>query len=119
MCSIVLPPLDSWPRALAAAAACLAGALGAREELGHELRDVGKLRVGVQHVHGLFHFLSHLWVIGVDHFGQQHNDQQGQNHHHNHWVHKEVCPAPGLPLHEVGVRAVGPDLERIWLANYF
>lgn len=52
----VLPPLDSRPRALAAAA-CLAGALGAGEELGDELRDVGKLRVGAQHVHGLLYFL--------------------------------------------------------------
>lgn len=52
----VLPPLGSRPGALAAAA-CLARALGAREEFGHELRDVWKLRIGVQHVHGLLHFL--------------------------------------------------------------
>lgn len=55
MC-VVLPPLGSRPGALAAAT-CLAGALGAREELGHELGDVWKLGVGVQHVHGLLHFL--------------------------------------------------------------
>lgn len=54
----VLPPLDGWPAALAAAAACFAGALGPREELGHDLRDVWKFRVGVQHVHGLLHFLQ-------------------------------------------------------------
>lgn len=53
----VLPPLDGRPGALGAAA-CLAGALGAGEELGHELRDVWKLGVGVQHVHGLLHFLQ-------------------------------------------------------------
>lgn len=28
-------------------------------------------------------YLSHLWVIGVDHFGEQNNNQQRQNHHHN------------------------------------
>lgn len=28
-------------------------------------------------------YLSHLWVVGVDHLGQKNNDQQGQNHHHN------------------------------------
>ena len=55
--SAVLPPLGSQPGTLAAAAACLTGALGAREKFGHELRDVGKLGVGVQHVHGLLHFL--------------------------------------------------------------
>lgn len=56
---VVLPPLDGWPAALAAtAAACLAGALGAGEELGHDLRDVRKFGVGVQHVHGLLHFLQ-------------------------------------------------------------
>lgn len=53
---IVLPPLHGWPGALAAAA-CFAGAFGAGEELGHELRHVGKLWVWVQHVHGLLHFL--------------------------------------------------------------
>lgn len=52
----VLPPLGSWPCALAAAT-CFTGALGAGEELGHELRDVWKLRVGAQHVHGLLDFL--------------------------------------------------------------
>lgn len=36
-----------------------------------------------------------------------------------HWVHEEVCPSPGFSLHEVGVRAVSPDLKRIRLANYF
>lgn len=55
----VLPPFGCGPAALAAAAAAgLAGTLGAREQLGHELRDVWKLRVGVQHVHGLLHFLQ-------------------------------------------------------------
>lgn len=34
--------------------------------------------------------LSHLWVIGVDHFGQQDNDQQWQNHHHNLQVEKKT-----------------------------
>lgn len=52
----VLPPLHCGPAAFAAAA-CLAGAFGAGEELGHELGDVWKLGVGVQHVHGLLHFL--------------------------------------------------------------
>lgn len=28
-------------------------------------------------------YFSHLWVTGVDHLGQQDNDQQGQHHHHN------------------------------------
>ena len=56
MWSAVLPPLGGGPCALAAAA-CLAGALGAGEELGHELGDVWKLGVGAQHVHGLLHFL--------------------------------------------------------------
>lgn len=51
-----LPPLDSWPGALAATT-CLTGALGAGEELGHKLRHIGKLRVGAQHVHGLLNFL--------------------------------------------------------------
>lgn len=52
-----LPPLHSRPRALAAAAR-LAGALWAREKLGHELGHVRKLRVGAQHVHGLFYLLQ-------------------------------------------------------------
>lgn len=53
----VLPPLDCRPCALAAAT-CLAGALGAREELCDKLRDVRKLRVGAQHVHGLLDLLK-------------------------------------------------------------
>lgn len=52
----VLPPLDCWPRAFAAAP-CFTRAFGAREELSHDLRDIWELRVGVQHVHGLLHFL--------------------------------------------------------------
>lgn len=53
----LLPPLDRGPRALAAAAR-LAGALGAGEELCNQLGDVGKLGVGAQHVHGLLDFLK-------------------------------------------------------------
>lgn len=53
----VLPPLHGWPRALAAATR-LAGALRAGEKLGHELGHVRKLRVGAQHVHGLFYLLQ-------------------------------------------------------------
>jgi len=69
----VLPPFHRRPGAFAAAAAAgLAGALGAsREELGHELRHIGQLRVGVQHVHGLFHFLR----------GEEGN---GETHTHTH-----------------------------------
>ena len=36
-----------------------------------------------------------------------------------HWVHEEVCPSPGLSLHEVGVRAIRPDLKRILLTDDF
>lgn len=54
-------------------------ALRAREQLGHELRDIWKLRVGVQHVHGLLHFLkdkramrsNYEWVSKPQHFGQR------------------------------------------------
>lgn len=28
-------------------------------------------------------YFSHLWVIGVDHLGEQDDDQQRQHHHHN------------------------------------
>lgn len=48
--STLLPPFDSWSRAFAASTG-FAGAFGAREELGHQLRDVRQLGVGVQHVH--------------------------------------------------------------------
>lgn len=53
----VLPPLHSWPGALAAAT-CLAGAFWAGEKLCHELGHVRELRVGAQHVHGLFNLLQ-------------------------------------------------------------
>ena len=56
---LVLPPFHGGPGAFAAAATRLPRALGAsREELGHELGHVWKLWVGIQHVHGLFHFLE-------------------------------------------------------------
>lgn len=71
----LLPPFDSWSSAFAASAG-FAGALGAREELGHQLGDVRQLGVGVQHVHGLLHFLSHFGVVGVDNFGQKDDNQQ-------------------------------------------
>lgn len=36
-----------------------------------------------------------------------------------HWIHEEVCPAPGFSLNEVAVSAARSDLERIRLADYF
>ena len=56
---LVLPPFHCGPGSFAAAATRLPRALGAsREELGHELGHVWELWVGIQHVHGLFHFLE-------------------------------------------------------------
>lgn len=78
----VLPPLDRRPRALAAAS-CLAGALGAREELCHKLRDVRKLGVGAQHVHGLFNLLQRQQkvLMVVDGEGESEKKEERKKSH--------------------------------------
>lgn len=40
--------------------------------------NISKIRVSKRNA-----YFSHLWITGVDHLGQQDNDQQGQHHHHN------------------------------------
>lgn len=61
-------------------------------------------------------YLSHLWVVGVDHLGQKNNDQQGQNHHHNLQEQQGHSQAGGLK-HRGGSRLLSLARLTSWTSS--
>lgn len=56
---------------------------------------------------------SHRGIYRTDHVSSK---VRSRSFYHG--VHKEVSPAPGLPLHEVAMWTIGSHLERVRLADH-